>query len=797
MSSGRTTSASVDNLVCDFYASGSDAILQDRRGIINPISVGNATFVDNANFCRQALQQWKIDLSKTLILDLYIFDPKIGKHILMERWKFHYQRNTEMKDTKQLGIISRRVLTLLRTLYCFVRMMPGFNLINISAKPPTLSFQLYEQKSTYPTSFVNEISRYSFTPVSTSKGTLTVSVRFITSLAVKDILTNINNVVSTGGHSRRNSRTAEENGSTAAIPIPSNDPHLANPHHDPSLPSANTSGKYSNSLDATDNSYSSHGSGGGSQGTTTGLAAGLAGAVPPGSTPPLGTRFLRNSRERERDAHRRSFQLPPHAEHGGEWYQSDTVTHRNSMEGRDEVEEAVRQLNGQNAQIPPKSAQGGPAHHQQASSLDSYANAQGHMHRLSFDGGNFNHHNNSNNNTSKRTSPSHYLQQQQLQQQRTTNSGSYGGTSTAATSYGNTPPFLLGEMQARQQQLAQQQQQGSSGTGERISGGSYAEMMQQDINNPFPIISGSLTSTSPHTGGNSTMMALIEQHRTTRNGGAGNSNNNNNPGLSLYGTGKTGRLSPNSFSVHGAGELKLNIAPLPSSPFVHLSRGSFSEDGSKAALVAAFTPQRPPPNAGSLGRSLANLSLSLAPPPGDDNTLDTLRFQQQQLQQQNSQYPWYGNPARPYSNSGDVADGPGGGRQLSKESNTSSLDLGGTGTGLEDLEEDMPFAWTEADSNNHPYHHSSGTSASLLMSPAVDSVGAQLLQGLSIHSSSTAAPPHGQYQDNMHNPYDPHRDRAMGRSNMSNSTYTAAGLSGELASKINDFKNLSSTFSTK
>ena len=258
---------------------------------------------------------------------------------------------------------------------------------------------------------------------------------------------------------------AEENGSTAAIPIPSNDPH-----HDPSLPSANTSGKYSNSLDATDNSYSSHGSGGGSQGTTTGLAAGLAGAVPPGSTPPLGTRFSRNSRERERDAHRRSFQLPPHAEHGGEWYQSDTVTHRNSMEGRDEVEEAVRQLNGQNAQIPPKSAQGGQAHHQQASSLDLYANAQGHMHRLSFDGGNFNH-NNSNNNTGKRTSPSHYLQQQQLQQQRTTNvritcplvvaiayflkrtifsfeqSGSYGGTSTAATSYGNTPPFLLGEMQ--------------------------------------------------------------------------------------------------------------------------------------------------------------------------------------------------------------------------------------------------------------------------------------------------------------------------------------------------------------
>jgi len=185
MSSNRTSSASVDNLVFDFYTSASEAILQDRRSITNPITNGNVAFANNAEFCRHSLDPWKKDLSKTLIFDLYIFDPKMNKHILMERWKFHYQRNTEMKDARQLNIISRRVLTLVRSLYCFVRMMPGFNLINISAKPPTLSFQLYEQKSTYPTSFVHEISRYDFHPVSTSKGAITVSVRFITSHSVK------------------------------------------------------------------------------------------------------------------------------------------------------------------------------------------------------------------------------------------------------------------------------------------------------------------------------------------------------------------------------------------------------------------------------------------------------------------------------------------------------------------------------------------------------------------------------------------------------------------------------------
>ena len=185
MSSPRVTSASIEALVFDFLVAATDEILQERRGICNPITHSSASFKDNSDYCKQSLLSWRRDITTPLILDLYIFDPRINKHILMERWKFLYQRANDLKDTSQLLLINHRVGTLLRSLHSFVRLLPGFNLINISQKLPTLSFQLYEQKNTYPTGFVSDISRYNFDPISTSKGLLYMSVKFMTQPFVK------------------------------------------------------------------------------------------------------------------------------------------------------------------------------------------------------------------------------------------------------------------------------------------------------------------------------------------------------------------------------------------------------------------------------------------------------------------------------------------------------------------------------------------------------------------------------------------------------------------------------------
>ncbi|KAJ1403232.1 hypothetical protein B484DRAFT_437437, partial [Ochromonadaceae sp. CCMP2298] len=158
-----SSTGAIDNLVAEFLVLASDAVLQERRGIVNPITNSSAPYSDIADYCRQFLAQWRRDLSRPLMLDVYIFDPKVSKHILLERWRFEYLQR-ELRDARQLAYIHRRILTLVRSLYCFVRLLPGFHLTNLSPRLPTLSVQLYERKASYPTSFASDVSAYAFNP---------------------------------------------------------------------------------------------------------------------------------------------------------------------------------------------------------------------------------------------------------------------------------------------------------------------------------------------------------------------------------------------------------------------------------------------------------------------------------------------------------------------------------------------------------------------------------------------------------------------------------------------------------
>ena len=185
------TQGSTENLVFDFLTLACDAILQERRAITNPIAKSSELYADNADFCRRSLQAWRRDLTKPLVLDLYIFNPQSNRHVLMERWKICYVRLREDKrDKTPFLIVQRRVLTLIRSLYCYVRLLPGFNLINLSRRVPTLSFQLYElnPQRGYMSQFDDHdemVSKYQFNQISTSKGYIALSVRSIGASAVK------------------------------------------------------------------------------------------------------------------------------------------------------------------------------------------------------------------------------------------------------------------------------------------------------------------------------------------------------------------------------------------------------------------------------------------------------------------------------------------------------------------------------------------------------------------------------------------------------------------------------------
>lgn len=172
-------------------------MLQKRKAIVHPLvsnSPSNSPYTnskiadgldENCRHCRNVLSAWKRDLTKLLVLDLYLFNPDNNSYILIERWKICYQKTADNRDYKPFGFINRRVLTLIRTMYCFIRLLPAFHQLHYCPNLPTFGFQIYDPNQSYSNgqsihNFKYDTTKYKFNPVSTSKGYLHVGVTFVT-----------------------------------------------------------------------------------------------------------------------------------------------------------------------------------------------------------------------------------------------------------------------------------------------------------------------------------------------------------------------------------------------------------------------------------------------------------------------------------------------------------------------------------------------------------------------------------------------------------------------------------------
>lgn len=184
-----TLSHKIDSLVFDCFQKSSDIILQGRRCTLEPEIISCpqskdiASFKDNSDYCCQVLRDWRINLNSPLVIDVSVFDQQSGDFQLMERWKIIYKRKDDTKDGR-LSSVSRRIITLMRTLYCFVRLLPGFQLLHMCPSIPTLIFRLYNPEQPSSRNFVGDTSYYDFPRIQTFRGTLYLGVRY---MAIKDL----------------------------------------------------------------------------------------------------------------------------------------------------------------------------------------------------------------------------------------------------------------------------------------------------------------------------------------------------------------------------------------------------------------------------------------------------------------------------------------------------------------------------------------------------------------------------------------------------------------------------------
>jgi hypothetical protein len=213
---------SIDELVLDFFLRGTETVVQDRKANVQPLS-NNFSSTDCSEYIRQSVQNWKRQLSRPMNVDLYIFNSVTNSHVLMERWNFSYTY-THTHDSSEINSttnVSHHLQVLMRTLYSFLRLLPGFNLLHCCQGKPLLTLQIYDPKIS-PESFHYESSNYSFPTISTLKGTLSTSVRFTSPGVIKDILTAINGGPLIGLPSSSTSKAERSDGKhhSASIPIP-------------------------------------------------------------------------------------------------------------------------------------------------------------------------------------------------------------------------------------------------------------------------------------------------------------------------------------------------------------------------------------------------------------------------------------------------------------------------------------------------------------------------------------------------------------------------------------------------
>lgn len=183
-----TTSANqVDLLVHSCYVNSCKCILQGRvNSQLTPIQDTHfpiEKFSDCQVFCGETLT--RLGVNSPISLDVYaVLEDAEGirgkLYIPIERWKFIYHQRDDGKPDRSLN---RRISVFLRTLFCFVRLLPGFQILQYVRHPIRLKYALYSTNITEartPPVFQHESLTYNFPDISAqSRGKISVGLEYI------------------------------------------------------------------------------------------------------------------------------------------------------------------------------------------------------------------------------------------------------------------------------------------------------------------------------------------------------------------------------------------------------------------------------------------------------------------------------------------------------------------------------------------------------------------------------------------------------------------------------------------
>lgn len=182
----------IDQIVFDSFSASIDIILKGRNAQIYPKRNDRShhvnEFLSNSDFCVQVLSSsWRQDISIPMFIDISLILSK-SKKVLIERWKFVYQRQNDYfqsdrsKPVIKTKLFQKRLITFLRTLYSFIRLLPGYQVLKLLPVVPNLVFEIsdLENPPITPSQLASDIWKvYDFPSMPSSRGILEVGVCYV------------------------------------------------------------------------------------------------------------------------------------------------------------------------------------------------------------------------------------------------------------------------------------------------------------------------------------------------------------------------------------------------------------------------------------------------------------------------------------------------------------------------------------------------------------------------------------------------------------------------------------------
>ncbi|SNW62320.1 Autophagy-related protein 13, partial [Orpheovirus IHUMI-LCC2] len=150
-----------------------------------------------------AISSWTNNIFLPLRIRIYINYRHLSEPpTLLEEWKLSFQDSIVTPDDKriQVATLNKRLASLVRSVYAYVRMLPSYSLTKNTKKNGdvyyfTYKFMTPEQSNSLPSFANNSPDSFNFLDIKSSFGTLTLSVKYIKNYRIPSSYTNIQKVI--------------------------------------------------------------------------------------------------------------------------------------------------------------------------------------------------------------------------------------------------------------------------------------------------------------------------------------------------------------------------------------------------------------------------------------------------------------------------------------------------------------------------------------------------------------------------------------------------------------------------